>query len=254
MKRAFQYAYDCISYYGLTNKVSLFYNDFNTYMEVNDVITMINYINSDKKICSGVGMQSHLSTTYPSVSYYTQALQSFINAGFEVQITELDATNSSDTDLANYLYSLMKNVLSIKKAGGKITGLTFWGLADDVTWIKGEKPLLFSYLNVPKSAYYSVLQAYTDSGYVQGGQLASSGNSANTSSTLKDGWYYIKNVNAQKFKAVSTGQNNVFGIVTKVSSDKKALDVYNFGTSDGANVCQWTYYANVNQKWVFEAC
>lgn len=327
VKRAFQYAYDCISYYGLTNKVSLFYNDFNTYMEVNDVITMINYINSDKKICSGVGMQSHLSTTYPSVSYYTQALQSFINAGFEVQITELDATNSSDTDLANYLYSLMKNVLSIKKAGGKITGLTFWGLADDVTWIKGEKPLLFSYLNVPKSAYYSVLQAYTDSGYVQGGQLASSGNSANTSSTLKDGWYYIKNVNAQKylqvknnqggnsvnveigtgtgvkgqkwyltntgngyftlkngngymldvqyganndgtniqtysannadaqkFKAVSTGQNNVFGIVTKVSSDKKALDVYNFGTSDGANVCQWTYYANVNQKWVFEAC
>lgn len=123
-----------------------------------------------------------------------------------------------------------------------------------MTWIKGEKPLLFSYLNVPKSAYYSVLQAYTDSGYVQGGQLASSGNSANTSSTLKDGWYYIKNVNAQKFKAVSTGQNNVFGIVTKVSSDKKALDVYNFGTSDGANVCQWTYYANVNQKWVFEAC
>ena len=113
VKRAFQYAYDCIKYFGLTNKVSLFYNDFNTYMEVNDVITMINYINSDGKICNGVGMQSHLSTSYPSVAYYTQAVQSFVNAGFEVQITELDATNKGDQDLANYLYSLMKNVISL---------------------------------------------------------------------------------------------------------------------------------------------
>ena len=48
VKRAYQYAYDCLDYYGLSGKVSLFYNDFNTYMEVNDVITMINYINSDK--------------------------------------------------------------------------------------------------------------------------------------------------------------------------------------------------------------
>ena len=294
-------------------------------MVVNDIITMINYINSNGKICNGVGMQSHLSTTYPSVSYYTQALQAFVNAGFEVQITELDATNKSDTDLANYLYDLMKNVLRIKKAGGKITGLTFWGLADDVTWIRGEKPLLFSRLSVPKSAYYSVLQAYTDSGYLQGGRLPSSSN--NNSSTLRDGWYYIKNINAQKylqvknnmggnsvnveigtgtgvrgqkwyltntgngyftlkngngcmldvqyganndgtniqtysannadaqkFKAVRTDANNVYGIVTKVSADKKALDVYNFGTYDGANVCQWTYYANSCQKWIFEAC
>ena len=325
VKRAFQYAHDCISYFKLTDKVSLFYNDFNTYMVVNDIITMINYINSNGKICNGVGMQSHLSTTYPSVSYYTQALQAFVNAGFEVQITELDATNKSDTDLANYLYDLMKNVLRIKKAGGKITGLTFWGLADDATWIRGEKPLLFSRLSVPKSAYYSVLQAYTDSGYLQGGRLPSSSN--NNSSTLRDGWYYIKNINAQKylqvknnmggnsvnveigtgtgvrgqkwyltntgngyftlkngngcmldvqyganndgtniqtysannadaqkFKAVRTDANNVYGIVTKVSADKKALDVYNFGTYDGANVCQWTYYANSCQKWIFEAC
>ena len=62
VKRAFQYAYDCLDYFGLTKKLSLFYNDFNTYMEVNDVITMINYINSDKKICNGVGMQSFRHT------------------------------------------------------------------------------------------------------------------------------------------------------------------------------------------------
>ena len=322
VKRAFQYAYDCIKYFGLTNKVSLFYNDFNTYMEVNDVITMINYINSDGKICNGVGMQSHLSTSYPSVAYYTQAVQSFVNAGFEVQITELDATNKGDQDLANYLYSLMKNVISIKKAGGKITGLTIWGLADDVTWIKGQKPLLFSTIGNPKTAYWSVLQAYKDSGVTQATVTPSS-----SSSTISNGWYYIKNVNAQKylqvknnqggnsvnveigtgtgvrgqkwyvtntsdgyftlkngngymldvqyganndgqniqtysannanaqrFKAVKIGNSNAYGIVTKISSGKKALDVNNWSKSDGANVCQWSYYGNANQQWIFEKC
>ena len=326
VKRAFQYAYDCISYFGLTDSVSLFYTDFNTYMEVDDVITMINYINSSKKICNGVGMQSHLSTTFPSVSYYTSALQSFVNAGFEVQITELDVTNSSDTNQANYLYSLMKNVLNIKKAGGKITGITFWGLSDDVTWISGQTPLLFSSLNVPKQSYYAVLQAYSDAGYQTGGSSSSSSTNTNYA-TLNDGWYYIKNINAQKylqvtnntggngvnveigtgtgvkgqkwylkntgngyitlkngqgymldvkygatndgtniqtyssngadaqkFKIVKTSTSNVYGIVTKVTNDAKSLDVYNFGTSDGSNVCQWTYYGNSCQKWVFEAC
>lgn len=320
VKRAFQYAYDCINYFKLTDSVSLMYNDFNTYMEVDNIITMIRYINAEKKICNGVGMQSHLGTTFPSVSYYTAALQAFVNAGFEVQITELDVTNKSAADQAGYLYDLMKNVLRIKKAGGKITGLTWWGISDHVTWIKGEKPLLFSYLNVPKSSYYNVLQAYKDAGFT-------GGNQGGSSQTLPNGWYYIKNINAQKylqvkdnaggngvnveigtgtgvkgqkwylsnqgdgyftlkngngymldiqygakedgvnvqtysangadaqkFKVVKTSEANVYGIVTKVTGDKKSLDVYNFGTADGSNVCQWTYYANSCQKWIFEAC
>lgn len=327
VKRAFQYAYETLSYYGLTNKVSLFYNDFNTYMEVNDVITMIKYINSEKRLCNGVGMQSHLSTTYPSTDYYLSALKSFLNAGFEVQITELDATNKGDQDLSNYLYTILKQVMQLKKNGAKITGLTIWGLADDVTWIKGEKPLLFSNIYTPKTAYYGVLQAFKDSGYTTTTNTSTNTNTNTTvtGSTIRDGWYYIKNVNAQKylqvagnkggngvnveigtgsgvrgqkwyvqnlgngyftlkngngymldiqygenkdganiqtyqsngataqhFKAVSTG-NNTFGLVTRVSGDKRSLDVYNWGTSDGTNVCQWQYFAANNQKWIFEA-
>ena len=335
VKRAFQYAYDCLDYYKLTDKVSLFYNDFNAYMEVNDVITMINYINSDKRICNGVGMQSHLGTTFPSVDYYTTALKSFLNAGFEVQITELDVTNSSSAEQASYIYNLMKNVNGLKKNGGKITGITIWGISDDVSWISGGKnPLLFSTLNNPKQSYYKFIQAYTEAGFAGGSSSGNTGSGSTGSgnkedssyATLADGWYYIKNVNAQKylqvadnngtaganvvigtgngeagqkwyvtntddgyvtlkngnggmldivygknedgtniqtytangedaqkFKIVSLG-NNQFAIVTKVSSDGKALDVYNFGTSDGANVCQWTYYKNENQIWYFEKC
>lgn len=62
-------------------------------------------------------MQSHVGTTFPSVDYYTQALKSFVNAGFEVQITELDTSSKSSSDQANYVYQLMKNVNSVKNQG-----------------------------------------------------------------------------------------------------------------------------------------
>ena len=328
VKRAYQYAYDCLDYYGLSGKVSLFYNDFNTYMEVNDVITMINYINSDKKLCNGVGMQSHVGTTFPSVDYYTQALKSFVNAGFEVQITELDTSSKSISDQANYVYQLMKNVNSVKKSGGNISGITLWGISDDVSWISAsEYPLLFSSLNVPKDSYYKFIQAYNESGFVnssgnnnQGG----TGTGSQNYSTLSDGWYYIKNVNAQKYLQVqgnkaqsgqnvelgsgngSSGQrwylsnkgsgqitlkselgymldvtggknadgtniqicsengataqtfmlksngNNQYGIVTKTSEGAKGLDASNRGTYEGTNVQQYSYYGGINQLWVFE--
>jgi len=181
VKKAFQYAHERLEYFGKGNSVSLFYNDFNTYMEVNDIITMINFINSNGKICDGVGMQSHLNTNYPSVSYYTDAVKAFLNAGFEVQITELDVVNKGDTDQANYLYQIMSNVLALKKNGGKITGITIWGLSDDVTWIRGERPLLFSSLGQPKSAYYRMLEAYRDAGMTGGNN--NTGNSGNTGNT-----------------------------------------------------------------------
>ena len=328
VKRAYQYAYDCLDYYGLSGKVSLFYNDFNTYMEVNDVITMINYINSDKKLCNGVGMQSHVGTTFPSVDYYTQALKAFVNAGFEVQITELDTSSKSISDQANYVYQLMKNVNSVKKSGGNISGITLWGISDDVSWISAsEYPLLFSSLNVPKDSYYKFIQAYNESGFVNSSgnnNQGSTGTGSQNYSTLSDGWYCIKNVNAQKYLQVqgnkaqsgqnvelgsgngSSGQrwylsnkgsgqitlkselgymldvtggknadgtniqicsengataqtfmlksngNNQYGIVTKISEGAKGLDASNGGTYEGTNVQQYSYYGGINQLWVFE--
>ena len=162
VKNAFRYAYETIQYFGLTNKVSLFYNDYNTYMESSDIIKMINYINAGTRYCSGVGCQSHLSTSFPSASYYKEALQAFQKAGLEIQITELDAGASTETQQASYLYNIMKAVCEVKKAGGKITGITWWGLSDDVSWRKGDQPLLFSSLYYPKASYYRTLDAFSD--------------------------------------------------------------------------------------------
>ena len=169
IKQAFQYAYDTLAYYKLTDKVKLFYNDYNEYMEVNDIINLIGYINSDKKVCAGIGMQSHLSTNFPSVAYYKSALQAFAKAGFEIQITELDVGCTSLSEQAKYYYDLMSAILSVKKAGANITALVFWGLSDDHSWRRNDQPytraLLYSNYSTPKEAYSSVLKAYFDAGY-----------------------------------------------------------------------------------------
>ena len=64
--------------------------------------------------------------------------------------------------------------------------------------------MLFSYLSVPKSSYYNVLQAYKDAGFT-------GGNQGGSSQTLPNGWYYIKNINAQKYLQVkdNAGGNGV---------------------------------------------
>ncbi len=57
----------------------------------------------------------------------------------------------------------------------------------------------------------------------------------------------------QNFKAVVSSASNAYGVLTNASVDTKSLDVYNFSTEDGGNVCQWTYYDNTCQQWRFEA-
>ena len=48
---------------------------------------------------------------------------------------------------------------SKRKAGGNISGITFWGLYDSVSWRASGKPLLFTDIDQPKEAFYSVIKA-----------------------------------------------------------------------------------------------
>ena len=84
-------------------------------------------------------------------------------------------------------------------------------------------------------------------GYMLDVQYGSSDNGANIQT------YSANGADAQKFKVKTTATSGVYGIVTKASGDKSSLDVYNWSTAAGANVCQWTYAGNANQLWRFEA-
>lgn len=64
--------------------------------------------------------------------------------------------------------------------------------------------------------------------------------------------YSAWNGQSQKFKLQKTADSKTFMIRTATSDYTKALDVYDFGKTDGTNVCQWLYYGNKNQQWVLE--
>ncbi len=289
VKKAFAYAYDTLEYFKLTDSVKLFYNDYNTYMEVSNVIKLVNYINQGRKTCAGVGMQSHLGTGFPSVDYYTSALNSFVKAGFEVQITEMDITNKGDSDMANYAYNLYKNINTIKKNGGKITSITWWGLSDQTTWINNSKPLLFSRPGSPKQAYNKVIQAYTEvfgqpssqpsnpqpsNPQPSNPQPSGQNVNKNTTARISDGWYYLKNTLSQKYLTVEgnkvNGWTNVCiskgtgvdgqkwyvtntqdGYITLTSKlGNYMLDIANGKDEDGANIGIYQGYGGDAQKFV----
>ena len=173
LKLAFEIAYDELVQLSITDKVKLFYNDYNTYVAPDDVVALINYINEgeENKICTGIGMQSHIDYDYPSPEEYAAAIRKFAEAGFEIQITEFDATinnkegnyqyeNQKRAHQADYVGRIMQAVIAEKKAGANITGFTIWGLYDTISWRAKSQPTLFkASINDPKDSYYTFMEA-----------------------------------------------------------------------------------------------
>ena len=116
-------------------------------------------------------MQSHIDYDYPSPEEYAAAIRKFAEAGFEIQITEFDATiNSKEgkyeqkgqkrAQQADYVGRIMQAVIAEKKAGANITSFTIWGLYDKISWRAKSQPTLFKdSINDPKDSYYTFMEA-----------------------------------------------------------------------------------------------
>lgn len=198
VKDAFRYAYDELKKVNAQDKVTLFFNDYDTYFNVDDEIAVLNFINEDEKICGGMGMQSHVDIKRPTIEQYKAALEAFLKTGLEVQITELDITINFDTDDSNgrnpsygyrsegetdadqaaYTAEFMKMVVEANRNRDKavspkgITGITMWGIYDTISWRSQCKPLFFTrsrvknpetnryeYVITPKPSFYSFIEA-----------------------------------------------------------------------------------------------
>lgn len=190
VKKAFEFAYDMLKQYGVQDKVTLFYNDYDTYFCSDDLVSLVNYINEgeEARICGGIGMQTHVDVDRPTLEEYGAAMDKFLATGLEVQVTEMDVTTNfdpdnqgkltnegqTDEDQAKYVEDLMKMIVKKQKQRDKtvspkgITGITIWGLCDAYSW-RGPgpqktnpnfKPLLFGEsINDPKPSFQAFIDA-----------------------------------------------------------------------------------------------
>jgi GH35 family endo-1,4-beta-xylanase len=162
VKKAFVAAHEYLEKQGKRDKISLIYNDFNTYDEVDEVIKLINNMNAKDdmnptgaKVCDGIGMQSHVGAD-TGAAKYENAIEAFHAAKFEIQITELDVncgtvTGEStaeekaevwETNAKKY-GEIMDVILRQKVKGANIMQVTVWGITDASSWMQDSAPLLF---------------------------------------------------------------------------------------------------------------
>jgi endo-1,4-beta-xylanase len=170
----------------------LFYNDFYNYIpaKVQGIYSMLQGLLADGVPVHGVGLQAHLNiepSTDPNNQAYHQhvenmedAIELYASLGLEVQVTEMDVSlyipGIMYTSDMFYTEATFTDALETQQAeryraffdmfrrhASTITGVTFWGIADDNTWLSefssGRKdfPLLFDVRHEKKKAYDAVV-------------------------------------------------------------------------------------------------
>ena len=135
----------------------LYLNDYNEYMsaKTDDLINMAKIIMKEGDYIDGIGMEAHLDSSYPSASEFETAVKQFESLGLDIQITELDITNSTGTN--GKLYPQIFEVAM--KHAKNISCVTLSGTTDERSWRyheNGGSPLPFSNYQ-PKSFYNDII-------------------------------------------------------------------------------------------------
>lgn len=149
--------------------VSLFYNDYDEFLPAKREAICQKILEPliDEGLVDGMGMQSHLQLESPSANDYRAAVRRYGELGLQIQVTELDVFSPAISEkamlrLAERYRTIFSILLEEKKAGrANVTGVTFWGLQDEESWLTGFRrqecrPLLFEHGYRPKAAFYAV--------------------------------------------------------------------------------------------------
>jgi endo-1,4-beta-xylanase len=122
---------------------------------------------------SGVGHQMHSNIAVPSAEAIIETINMFSKLGVDNQITELDMSLYSDPEsrelkspealLVKQGYRYRDFFQAFRELKGKISSVTFWGMADDHTWLTHhpirhrDLPLLFDEHLQAKYAYWGIV-------------------------------------------------------------------------------------------------
>jgi endo-1,4-beta-xylanase len=183
---AFKYAHEA------DPDAKLFYNEYYNYIPAKQqaIHAMLKKLLADGVPIHGVGLQAHLSIAqgtvethhgyHQTIANMEAAIELYASLGLEVQVTELDMsvytpgvkyTPETFYTPATFSEALQQQQAQrygeffalFRKHKDVITGVTFWGIADDNTWLsefssgRQDFPMLFDGKHQPKPAFYAVV-------------------------------------------------------------------------------------------------
>jgi endo-1,4-beta-xylanase len=158
----------------------LFLNDYslNDPSRLACVIQVVKGMQARGVPIDGIGHEMHNAINYPSLQLMRTSIDTIARElpGIEQQVTELDESvyNAGDTK-SNYGNNIPPAVLDeqgwlynqyfrlFREERHKLTGVTFWGMADDDTWLDGfpvartDYPLPFDMGLQAKPAYWGIV-------------------------------------------------------------------------------------------------
>ena len=163
----------------------LFYNDYNEYagFKRDAILTTAKRIKAAGNL-DGVGMQSHINANandgWSGENAYLTAMKMYLEAGLEVQVTELDIsvdggkyTNEQQASRYANILKYAVNWNATHKDGARVTLFQVWGPNDGHSWLKsGSNALLYTSSNQPKAAYTALQQVVPQSEWGDGTKFA----------------------------------------------------------------------------------
>ncbi len=121
----------------------------------------------------GIGHQMHINIDAPSIAAIDETIRLFAGLGLDNQITEMDvsvytnnntAYNKVPQDLIIQQGYRFKELFDeFRRLKGYISNVTFWGIADDHTWLhnrpipRRDAPFAFDEKYQPKPAYWGMV-------------------------------------------------------------------------------------------------
>ncbi|KKK36303.1 1,4-beta-xylanase [Mesobacillus campisalis] len=162
----------------------LYINDYNTEVEVkrDHLYNLVKDLLDQGVPIDGVGHQAHIQLGWPSLQQMEDSFNKFASLGLDNQVTELDvslygwpprpayptydAIPESEFDRQAERYDQIFELY--ERLGDKISSVTFWGIADNHTWLDDrarefnngvgkDAPFVFDINYNTKPAYWSIM-------------------------------------------------------------------------------------------------
>lgn len=156
-------------------KVKLYINDYSTDDPAKKaaLLRVVRKLIEKKVPIDGVGHQCHISIDAPAVGKIGESIKTFAELGLDNQITELDVSVYGDDATA---YTAVPEDLIVRqgyrfkelfdellKYKDSISSVTFWGIADNATWLhnrpipRRDAPFAFDENYQAKPAYWGMI-------------------------------------------------------------------------------------------------